>query len=175
MTRFKLSDLQAQAILDMQLRRLAALERKKIEDELAEVKKTIKFLEALLKSPKKILGVISEELTDLKKRFGDARRTHISDGGDETRFQSGRFGAGPATARFDHTTRLHKSRAAEFGAPLGNRVEECADARRRCRAVLVAGEHARHAFDFHKQGQGVSSARASSAGCGAHAERFAAE
>jgi DNA gyrase subunit A len=83
MKRFKLSDLQAQAILDMQLRRLAALERKKIEEELAQVKQTIKFLEALLKSPKKILGVISEELTDLKKRFGDVRRTHISEGGAE--------------------------------------------------------------------------------------------
>jgi len=83
MKRFKLSDLQAQAILDMQLRRLAALERKKIEEELAQVKQTIKFLEALLKSPKKILGVIAEELTDLKKRFGDARRTHISEIGAE--------------------------------------------------------------------------------------------
>lgn len=79
--RFKLSEIQAQAILDMQLRRLAALERKKIEDELAEVKKTIKHLEDLLKHPKKILGVISDELTDLKKRFGDVRRTHISEGG----------------------------------------------------------------------------------------------
>jgi DNA gyrase subunit A len=81
MKRFKLSDLQAQAILDMQLRRLAALERKKIEDELEEVRKTIKFLEDLLKHPKKILGVISDELSDLKKRFGDVRRTHISDSG----------------------------------------------------------------------------------------------
>lgn len=83
MKRFKLDDLQAQAILDMQLRRLAALERKKIEDELAEVRKTIKYLEDLLKHPKKILGVIQEELGDLKKRFGDVRRTHISDGGEE--------------------------------------------------------------------------------------------
>ena len=79
--RFKLDDIQAQAILDMQLRRLAALERKKIEDELAELKKTIKFLEDLLKHPKKILGVITEELADLKKRFGDVRRTMISEGG----------------------------------------------------------------------------------------------
>jgi DNA gyrase subunit A len=82
--RFKLTEIQAQAILDMQLRRLAALERKKIEDELAEVKKQIKYLEDLLKHPKKILGVISDELTDLKKRFGDVRRTHIAtDGGEE--------------------------------------------------------------------------------------------
>jgi len=87
--RFEFSDLQAQAILDMQLRRLAALERKKIEDELAEVKKQIKFLEDLLKHPKKILSVIAEELADLKKRFGDARRTLITaDGGDtQTEFK----------------------------------------------------------------------------------------
>ncbi len=83
MKRFKLDDIQAQAILDMQLRRLAALERKKIEDELAELKKTIKYLEDLLKHPKKILTVITEELSDLKKRFGDVRRTLISEGGAE--------------------------------------------------------------------------------------------
>jgi DNA gyrase subunit A len=86
--RFKLDDIQAQAILDMQLRRLAALERKKIEEELAETKKTIQYLEDLLKHPKKILGVISDELTDLKKRFGDARHTLISsDGGETTEFK----------------------------------------------------------------------------------------
>lgn len=76
--RFKFSDLQATAILDMQLRRLAALERKKIEDELAEVHKRIKHLEDLLRSPKKILGVIQEECSDLKERFGDPRRTFIA-------------------------------------------------------------------------------------------------
>jgi DNA gyrase subunit A len=83
MKRFKLDEVQAQAILDMQLRRLAALERKKIEEELADLKKTIKHLEDLLKHPKKILGVISDELTDMKKRFGDVRRTLISEGGAE--------------------------------------------------------------------------------------------
>ncbi|MCX7839208.1 MAG: DNA gyrase subunit A [Anaerolineae bacterium] len=82
--RFKLTEIQAQAILDMQLRRLAALERKKIEEELAQVKQQIKYLEDLLKHPKKILGVISDELTDLKKRFGDTRRTHIVESGAET-------------------------------------------------------------------------------------------
>jgi len=83
MKRFKLDDIQAQAILDMQLRRLAALERKKIEEELAEVKKTIKYLEDLLRHPKKILTVITEELSELKKHFGDVRRTLISEGGAE--------------------------------------------------------------------------------------------
>jgi DNA gyrase subunit A len=87
MKRFKLSELQAQAILDMQLRRLAALERKKIEDELAEVKKRIKHFEELLRSPKKILGVIQDECRELKERFGDARRTFIA-ASEATEFQS---------------------------------------------------------------------------------------
>ena len=76
--RFKLSDLQAQAILDMQLRRLAALERKKIEDEYAGVIKTIAHLEDLLAHPRKILALIKDDLLDLKERFGDPRRTHIA-------------------------------------------------------------------------------------------------
>lgn len=93
MKRFKLSELQATAILDMQLRRLAALERKKIEDELAELRKRIKYLEELLRSPKKILGVIQEESADLKERFGDARRTFIAQS-SETEFKAGDHVAG---------------------------------------------------------------------------------
>ncbi|MDP2720741.1 MAG: DNA gyrase subunit A [bacterium] len=77
MTRFKLTEIQAVAILDMQLRRLAALERKKIEDEYKEVVKTIAYLEALLASPKKILGVIEKELMGVKEKYGDARRTRV--------------------------------------------------------------------------------------------------
>lgn len=77
MERFKLSDLQAQAILDMQLRRLAALERKKIEDEYTAIQKLIKELEELLASPKKILGVIEKELLGLKEKYGDERRTRV--------------------------------------------------------------------------------------------------
>lgn len=77
MTNFKLTDIQAQAILDMQLRRLAALERKKIEDEYKEVLKTIAYLEELLASPKKILGVIEKELLEIKEKYGDERRTRV--------------------------------------------------------------------------------------------------
>jgi DNA gyrase subunit A len=72
---FKLSEIQAQAILDMQLRRLAALERKKIEDEHKEVLKRIKYLEGLLASPKKILALIKEELNEMTEAYGDERRT----------------------------------------------------------------------------------------------------
>ncbi len=77
MTRFKLSEIQSQAILDMQLRRLAALERKKIEDEYKEVLKNIDYLEDLLAHPKKILGVIEAELKELKEKYGDERRTRV--------------------------------------------------------------------------------------------------
>jgi len=77
MERFKLSELQAVAILDMQLRRLAALERKKIEDEYKAVMELITHLEDLLGHPAKILGVIKDELGDIKARFGDERRTRV--------------------------------------------------------------------------------------------------
>jgi DNA gyrase subunit A len=75
--RFKLSEIQAAAILDMPLRRLAALERKKIETEYKELLKDIKFLQKLLKSPKEILKVIKEELIELKAEYSTPRRTVI--------------------------------------------------------------------------------------------------
>lgn len=77
MTTFKLSDLQATAILDMQLRRLAALERKKIEDEYAAIKAKIDYLTGLLKNPQAILDLITSELADLKTKFKDKRRTQL--------------------------------------------------------------------------------------------------
>ena len=79
MSGFGLSQLQAQAILDMQLRRLASLERKKIADEYAELVKTIAYLEDLLANPKRILLLIREEVSQLKESFGDERRTEISE------------------------------------------------------------------------------------------------
>jgi DNA gyrase subunit A len=76
--RFKLSDRQAQAILDMQLRRLAALERQKIEDEQRQTLEKIAYLEDLLASPKKILKLIQEDLAEIAEKYGDERRTHIA-------------------------------------------------------------------------------------------------
>lgn len=78
MSRFKFSEIQAQAILDLQLRRLAALERKKIEDEYAETLKRIDYLEGLLANPKKILALVKSDALELKERYGDPRRTRIS-------------------------------------------------------------------------------------------------
>lgn len=80
MKKFKLSDLQATAILDMQLRRLAALERQKIEEEYKMVKETIDYLEDLLAHPAKILTVIKDELEKLKERYKDERRTKVYKG-----------------------------------------------------------------------------------------------
>lgn len=80
MTKFKLSEIQATAILDMQLRRLAALERQKIEDEIAMVKETIAYLEDLLAHGEKILDVIKGEITKLKEKYADARRTKVYKG-----------------------------------------------------------------------------------------------
>ncbi|PWH12842.1 MAG: DNA gyrase subunit A [Anaerolineae bacterium] len=77
MRRFKLSELQAQAILDMPLRRLAALERKKIELEYQELLKRIKELESLLKSPPKLRALAAEELAAVKETFAERRRTQI--------------------------------------------------------------------------------------------------
>ena len=77
MKRFKLTELQANAILDMQLRRLAALERRKIETEYKEVSATIKDLKTLLKSAKLMRGVVAEELLRVKTAYADRRRTQI--------------------------------------------------------------------------------------------------
>jgi DNA gyrase subunit A len=74
---FSLSELQAQAVLDMQLRRLARLERQRIEDEHREIIKLINELEDLLANPRKIDFLIKEDAQDLKKKYGDERRTQI--------------------------------------------------------------------------------------------------
>lgn len=74
---FKLTEIQANAILEMRLQTLAALERKKIDDELEEKKKLIKDLQLILKHPEKILKIIQDEVADLKRKYGDERRTKV--------------------------------------------------------------------------------------------------
>ena len=75
--KFKLTEIQAKAILAMQLRRLTGLERKEIEDELNELKKLIKELKGILADEQKILAIIKEELTEIKDKYGDERRTKM--------------------------------------------------------------------------------------------------
>ncbi|MDT8903430.1 DNA gyrase subunit A [Anaeroselena agilis] len=77
-TNFGLSEKQAQAILEMRLQRLTGLEREKIEQEYKDILETIEYLEGILADEQKVLNVIKEELLDVKKRFGDARRTVIT-------------------------------------------------------------------------------------------------
>lgn len=77
MKKFKFTPIQTDAILEMRLQTLAGLERKKINDELAEKLKLIAELEAILRDPKKILKIMNDELTDIKNRFGDERKTKI--------------------------------------------------------------------------------------------------
>ncbi|MEI7462847.1 MAG: DNA gyrase C-terminal beta-propeller domain-containing protein, partial [Candidatus Taylorbacteria bacterium] len=77
MKRFKFSEKQATAILEMKLQRLAGLERKKVLDELAEVQALIEELKSILGSDKKVRGIIKAELTDIRTRYGDDRRTRI--------------------------------------------------------------------------------------------------
>ena len=82
-TQFGLSDVQSQAILDMQLQRLTGLERQKILDELADLMKLIASLRGILASEKPILDIIVRELREVQAKFGDARRTEILDQGGE--------------------------------------------------------------------------------------------
>ena len=78
--RFELSEVQARAILDMQLRRLAALERQRIIDEYSELQERIADLRDILARPERVLAIIVEELSEIRDRFGDARRTRIMPG-----------------------------------------------------------------------------------------------
>ncbi len=79
MRKFTLTEVQARAILDLQLRRLAALERRRIEEEYAEIQKQIKYLEGLLRSRRKVLNLIKSDLQALKAQYGDARLTRVSE------------------------------------------------------------------------------------------------
>jgi DNA gyrase subunit A len=81
MKTFKFSELQAIAILEMRLQKLAGLERKKLEDELKEVQALIEELKSILASAKKIISIIKKELSDLSEKFGDDRRTKVVKGG----------------------------------------------------------------------------------------------
>jgi len=78
-SRFKLTEKQANAVLDMKLQKLSSLEQKKIKDELESLLKLIEQLKAILASEQKILNIIKTELLELKKKYGDERRTHFTD------------------------------------------------------------------------------------------------
>jgi len=77
MTRFKLSEVQAQAILDMRLQRLTGLERQKVKDELKELRQRIKELKGILADPSKVLALIKDELEEIRSKYSDERRTEV--------------------------------------------------------------------------------------------------
>jgi DNA gyrase subunit A len=83
MKRFKLSEIQAQAILDMRLHRLTGLERQKVKDELKELKDRIKEYKAILADPARVLAIIKDELQEIKARYADERRTEIAGAADD--------------------------------------------------------------------------------------------
>ena len=78
MDRFGLSEIQAQAILDMRLARLQGLEREKIENEYEELRKKIEYYNMLLADEKMLMGVVKEELLEIKEKYGDERRTRLT-------------------------------------------------------------------------------------------------
>ena len=80
--RFKLSEIQAKAILDMRLQKLTSLEVKKVIDELKELMERIKELKAILKSDAKVLAIVKDELGEIKKKYGGPRKTEIQHGGE---------------------------------------------------------------------------------------------
>jgi len=83
MTKFGLSEIQAQAILDMRLQKLTGLEREKLEQEYKELLERIAYLEGILADEAKLLGIIKDELTEIRNKYADERRTQISDAEDD--------------------------------------------------------------------------------------------
>ena len=120
MTRFDLSEIQAQAILDLRLARLAALERKKIEDEYLAVIQLIAELEDILANPARVLSIIKDELAELKKKYAGERRTRVADDvqpRDDRRGPHRRRGR----RRHDLRPRLHQAPAGRHLPPPASR------------------------------------------------------
>ena len=109
MKRLAFSEIQAQAILDLQLRRLSALERQKIIEEYESIIKLIAELEEILGNEESLRRVIANELEDVKKEFGDARRTEITDEGVE--LFDRRSDCRRRSRDYDHEERLHQAHA----------------------------------------------------------------
>ena len=144
MRNYALSETQAQAILDMQLRRLAALERQRIQDELEEVQTRIGDLEDLLRNPARVLSVVREETLKLSEEFGEDRRTEVS-GQEGDRLDGG---ADAARRRGDHAQRPRLPEASAHrgvSPPTAWRGRACAGRRTRegdaVQQLVVADTH----------------------------------
>ncbi len=113
-TKFKFSDRQAQAILEMRLQKLAGLERKKIEDELKAIRALIKELEEILSSEKKVRAVVKKELLDLKEKFGDERRTRIVKGGVKNMTEEDLVADAPAMLTLTSSGYIKRTNPSEY-------------------------------------------------------------
>ncbi len=146
--RFKLTEEQARAILDMQLRRLAALERKRIQSEYDEIVARIAYLEDLLASRIKVLAVVKEDILDLKKRYGDPRRTRICEatapGSKSVKLED----LIPDDERLVFVTRKGVVRSVKLGTPQARRsgMQAIAGMSNQESDVVLAASHA-HAKD----------------------------
>ncbi|MGC9359756.1 MAG: DNA gyrase subunit A [Anaerolineae bacterium] len=146
--RFKLTEDQARAILDMQLRRLAALERKRIQSEYDEVIARIAYLEDLLASRTKVLALVKEDILDLKKRYGDPRRTRICEatapGSKSVKLED----LIPDDERLVFVTRKGVVRSVKLGTPQARRsgTQAIAGMSNQESDVVLAASHA-HAKD----------------------------
>ena len=174
--RFGLSDKQTQAILDMQLRRLAALERQKIEDEYNALLGQISFYEALLADTARILGVIKTEVLDLKAKFGDDA-AHRDRAGGSRRLLRG--GSDPAGGRADQRDagqlrQTHAAGGLPGAAPRGPRRPGDAHQSRGRGGGSRLGPHARSSALLHQPRPGLRPARFCAARDGARRQGSAA-
>ncbi len=114
-TQFKLTEIQARAILDMRLHRLTGLERDKIKEEYAEIKARIDDLEDILANEARQRSIIKEELTDIKERFGDERRTQIEYGAGEIRIED-MYADDEMVITISHLGYIKRTKSSEFKA-----------------------------------------------------------
>ena len=169
MQAFGLTEIQANAILDMQLRRLVRLEREQILAELEEVRATIRDLQDILADESRVLAIIREETQAVVKRFGDERKTEIQ------REASGEFNeedlvAGPGLPDHDVVARVREAGAGEYVPAAGSGREgypRLPQQDGRGGGALPGGEHARSPAVLHEPGEGVPATGVRTAGAGA--------
>ena len=155
--KFTLTEVQANAILEMQLRRLAALERKKIEDEYKAIIKLIGELEDLLANPRKILQVIKDELADLEKRYGDDRKTRIQADANRELTAEDLVAAEDVVVTLSQRGYIKRQPIGDVPLPAARRARQARHdhARGGCRAPPAGGEHPRQHPLLHEPRAGL--------------------
>ena len=159
--RFGLSEIQAQAIVDMRLRTLVGLERKKIEDEYTELIKTIAELQDILASDRRVAAIVKDETLDLKKRFGDERRTDVQPAEDEISMEAAHSErwTWSSPTRWAATSSASRSTRSDAKPRRARRHRHRQPQTRRRRAQLLHHQDARPRTLLHEQGPRLSHAR----------------